>query len=703
MPNLSPQDTNVPIQLKTPLGDNVLLVRSIRGKEKVSGLFVFHLDLISENPGLEFDKTVGQNITAVLLLDDAGEERYFNGFITEFRYSGKDGQYYRYQATIRPWLWLLTRTSDCRIFQKTNMTVPDIIKDVFKINNMVDFDARLSATYRIWDYCVQYNESDFDFISRLMEQEGIYYYFEHKADKHVLVLADDASAHNPYAGYEEIQYLPDLDQGSATAKALNTWTAKQHMMPNMYATKDYDFENPKLPLLSKYSKQTGHEWPNFEPEIYDYPGEYVTGEEGKTYAEIRLQELMCQRERVHASGQCRGLVPGCMFTLWNYPRDDQNKEYLILSIEHEMNNHEFMSGAQEDITVYESKIEVIAKDKLPFRAPRKTRKPKVQGPQTAVVVGPKDDEANSEIYTDKYGRIKVQFHWDRYGDKDEKSSCWVRVSQLWAGAKWGGIHIPRIGQEVVVSFLDGDPDRPLITGSVYNANYMPPYELTTNKSQSGIKSRSTTGGSADNFNEIRFEDKIGEEELYIHAEKNHTNITENDRSENVGHDRSCKVGHDYKLDVGNDALVNIGYEGDAVGSYTMNVCKDRIETVSNGDYKIGVDTGSRELFIKSNDKVEVKGSRKEVIAKTLDSQCKDLKLTGSATMVAKSQSVKIHGAATTYIGDTAIKVSGTTIDVNGTTINITGSAGVNITCGGASVKLSAGGVKISGPMVNINT
>ena len=699
MPTFAPKDQNVPVKLVTPLGEHVLLARTVRGEERMSGLFKFNLHLISEDPGLEFSKIVGQKITVKLMLDEQ-KERYFNGYITEFRFSGKDGQYYRYEATMRPWLWLLTRTSDCRIFQ--NLKVSDLIKEVFKLNNMVDFELSLSEKYRVWDYCVQYNETDFDFICRLMEQEGMYYFFRHEAKKHVMVITDNANAHSVFPGYPKIQYIPDLEQGTVGMNTVNTWTAKQSMVPNKYAVQDYDFENPKTNLLSKYTKETGHDWPIADPEIYDYPGEYVKGDEGRTYAEIRLEQLLCQRERVQASGQCRGFSPGCTFELYDYPRADQNKEYLTISIRHEMNNHEFMSGEQEDTAVYECAIEVLAKDRLPFRAPGITPRPKVLGPQTAVVVGPKNDKANSEIYTDKYGRVKVQFHWDRYGQNDDKSSCWIRVSQLWAGAKWGGIHIPRIGQEVVVSFLEGDPDRPLITGSVYNANCMPPYELTANKTQSGIKSRSTTGGSADNFNEIRMEDKIGEEELYIHAEKNHTNITENDRNESVGHDRSCSVKHDYKLDVGNDALVNIGYGGDN-GSYTMKVSQNRTETVSKGNFKIAVETGKRELYVKSDDKVEVKGSRLEVIENTLDSQCKDLKLTGSTTMVAKSPDVKIHGATSTYIGDAKINVSGTTINVDGTTINITGTGAVNLTCGGSSVKLGPGGVKITGPMVNINS
>jgi len=698
------------IQFSYPFAGD-LLVRSIHGKERMSSLFEFRVDLTSADGNLDFKKLVGHQVTAKLRLGNAsdgdGGFRYFNGFITEFGYLGAESEdSFRYHATLRPWFWLLTRTSDCRIFQ--NKKVPDIIKEVFKFNNMVDYEENLKSTYREWEYCVQYNESDFDFISRLMEQEGIYYFFKHQDGKHILMMVDDGGAHVDYPGFAEVTYNPGYAAGSVVADSLHYCSEHNSIMPNIYALQDYDFINPKTPLLAKYQNiPSGYDWPLADPEIFDYPGEYVNRGEGSRYAEIRLQELQCQWERMQADGQCRGLSAGYTFTLKDSPRTEQNRKYLTIAVDHEMNNQDAkagrtsFTGQEETKFVYRCKVEAMFEPEgaRHFRAPRVTPKPIVRGPQTAVVVGPSGDE----IYTDEYARVKVQFHWDRYGLNDQNSSCWVRVSQIWAGAKWGGIHIPRIGQEVVVSFLEGDPDRPLITGSVYNANCMPPYALAANKTQSGIKSRSTLGGGTDNFNEIRMEDKIGNEELYIHAEKNHTNITENDRTESVGHDRSTKVGNDYTRNVGHDSLINVGYEGKSQGSYTMNVCKDRIESVSNGDYKIGVNTGSRELYVKSNDKVEVKGSRLEVIENTLDSQCKDLKLTGSTTMLAKSPDVKIQGASNTYIGDALIKISGTTIDVNGTTINITGTAGVNIACGGSSVKLNAGGVQITGPMVNINT
>lgn len=577
MSELKPSDADSPVRFISSLKDK-LLVRSAQGKEEMGRLFSFQLELISPSNELKFDDVVGQQVTIVLVLEDG--ERFFNGYITEFRYLGWDGVYSRYYATVRPWLWLLTRTTDCRVFQK--MTVPDIIKKVFKLNNMVDFRLNLSATYLDWDYCVQYNESDFNFVSRLMEQEGIYYFFEHESDKHVMVLADDASAHSDYPGFSKVQFNSAFQRMGSTPDTLDTWAAIQSIMPTKYAAKVYDFENPKADLLAKYNPDTsGHEWPIDDPEIFDYPGYYIDREGGKNYVEIRLQELQCQQERMRATGGCRGLSPGYSFELNAYARDDQNKEYLTISIEHEINNNAYFSGEGDMGPVYRCEVEVMDKKKLPFRTPRKTPKPIVQGPQTAIVVGP----SSEEIHTDEYGRVVVQFHWDRYGTKDENSSCWVRVSQLWAGTKWGGIHIPRIGQEVVVSFLEGDPDRPLITGSVYNANCMPPYALEGNKTQSGIKSRSTKEGGADNFNEIRMEDKIGEEELYIQAEKNENILVKNNKGEKVGNNETINIGNDRKETVGHDETIHVKNDrGETVDNdEELSVGNDRTRNVGNDE------------------------------------------------------------------------------------------------------------------------
>ena len=583
MSKLVPNDKNSPVRFVSTLGDD-LLVRSIQGKEKMGGLFVFQLELVSANKEISFDNVVGQQVTAVLVLDEG--ERNFNGIISEFRYLGFDGVYHKYYAIVRPWLWLLTRTSDCRVFQK--MTVPEIIEKILKLNKMVDYKVNLkkeSNEYRKWEYCVQYNESDFNFISRLMETEGIYYYFEHTAEKHIMVMADRNSAHSAFPGFEQVTFNSEVERLKTTLDSLDTWAAIQSFLPAKYASKVYDFENPKSDLLVPYiPPKRGHVWPIQEPEVFDYPGDFMTRKEGQDYTEVRLQEIQCQQERMKASGACRGLSPGYSFTLKDFPREDQNKEYLTISIEHDINNNAFFSNEGIMAPLYRCSIEVMpldAKSNVNFRTPRKTPKPRVHGPQTAVVVGPKGDE----IYTDEYGRVIVQFHWDRYGTSDENSSCWVRVSQLWAGTKWGGIHIPRIGQEVIVSFLEGDPDQPLITGNVYNANCMPPYTLPSDKTQSGIKSRRTLKGAADNFNEIRMEDKKGSEELYIQAEKNETILVKNDKSERVGHNEKINIGNDRSETVGNDETINVKHDREETvdNDETLSVGNDRERNVGNDE------------------------------------------------------------------------------------------------------------------------
>jgi len=670
MANLAPTDKNSPVRFVSPLGDD-LLVRSVQGKEEMGGLFVFQLELLSPNNELNFDNVVGQQVTTILVTEDV--ERFFNGYITEFRYLGMDDVYSRYHATVRPWLWLLTRTSDCRVFQK--MTVPDIIKQVFKLNNMVDFKVSLNAPYREWEYCVQYNESDFNFVSRLMEKEGIYYFFEHTSNKHILVLADDASAHVTYPGFAEIPFNAEFERLGQTIDSLDSWTAIQSIMPARYATKVYDFENPKADLLARYNpNKKGHVWPIDDPEIFDYPGDYVTRDDGKSYVEIRLQELQCQQERIHAAGGCRGLSPGYSFKLKEFPREDQNKEYLTIAVEHEITNDEFFANNGTLAPVYRCKVEVMDKKKLPFRTPRKTPKPKVQGPQTAIVVGPAADE----IYTDEYGRVIVQFHWDRYGTSDENSSCWVRVSQLWAGTKWGGIHIPRIGQEVVVSFLEGDPDQPLITGSVYNANCMPPYTLSANKTQSGIKSRSTTEGSPENFNEIRMEDKIGEEELYIQAEKNENILVKNDKTETVGHNETIQIGNDRQETVGNDETISVGNDRqESVGhDETLSVANNRTRNVGVDET---IDVGAKRSHTVGEDETITIGNNQ-------------------STTVANDQSVAAGGNRALDVGkDLSVSVGGSEDRSIGKKLVISAGDSILLECGSASISLKKNGdIKISG-------
>ncbi|MET0065409.1 MAG: type VI secretion system tip protein TssI/VgrG [Candidatus Thiodiazotropha sp.] len=593
--------SNRQLLIKTPLGPDELLILRMEAREEQGRLFEFTVDLLSDNESIVHDDLLGKPMTVEMDMVE-GSKRYFNGYVSRFTQVGHIAFFAHYRATLRPWLWFLTRTSDCRIFQ--NKKVPDIIKEVFRDNGFTDFEDKLSASYREWEYCVQYRETDFNFVSRLMEQEGIYYFFTHVDGKHTLILCDGYSSHSPLEAYTEIPYLPATESGSSRwTDYVYQWSYTKSVQPGRYAHTDYDFKKPKSDLAVNAPQPRGYTYSDLE--IYDYPGEYEETSDGDSYARSRIEEIQCGYEVLEGEGIARGLCTGGLFSLIEHPRGDQNREYLITSTTCYLHSDAFESVpeiAEGPLFTCEFRC---ADSKENFRTSRTTPKPMVQGPQTAVVVG----KAGEEIYTDEYGRVKLQFHWDRYGGRDENSSCWVRVAQVWAGKNWGAMHIPRIGQEVIVDFLEGDPDRPIITGRVYNADQMPPYGLPANMTQSGIKSRSSKGGSGENFNEIRFEDKKDEEQVYIHAEKNQDNVVENNettqvgvnRTENVGNDETISIGHDRTEDVGNNETITIGV--------------DRTETVgSNETVTIGsnrtVNIGSNKTEIVGINKVETIGAAK---------------------------------------------------------------------------------------------
>ncbi|NLI33215.1 MAG: type VI secretion system tip protein VgrG, partial [Deltaproteobacteria bacterium] len=514
--------------------------------EELSRLFRFELDLLSENHSISFEDLLGQKVTVRLELPH-DKNRYFNGFVTRFSQVGTVGNYALYNATVHPWLWFLTRNADCRIFQ--DKTVPDIIKQVFRDHGFTDFEETLSGSYRNWEYCVQYRETDFNFVSRLMEQEGIYYYFKHDKTKHTLVLADSISSHEPFPGYQEVPYRPP-DERVQDFETIYDWLMSKEVQPGTYVLNDFDFKKPRANMLVKSSQLRHHS--RAANEIYDYPGEYVNTEEGDTLVRARIQELQADYEQLQGQANARGLSVGCLFNLIDFPRKDQNREYLIVSATHYLESDQYESGMGGAGEIYTCSFSAMP-SMQPFRPPRTTPKPMVQGPQTAIVVGP----SGSEIYTEEYARVKVRFHWDRESKGDENSSCWIRVAQLWAGSRWGGIHIPRIGQEVIVEFLEGDPDRPIITGRVYNNDNKPPYDLPAKATQSGVKSRSSKNGNPNNYNEIRFEDEKGNEEILIHAERNMKTEVEHDEEHTVDHDRTILVKNDEKHDVMHDRTTTI--------------------------------------------------------------------------------------------------------------------------------------------------
>jgi type VI secretion system secreted protein VgrG len=531
----------------TPLAEDAVLLSAFSGDEGISRLFRFDLELLSVSDSIDFNAIVGQNVTVRLTLA-SGNDRYFNGFISRFSQGGRDRDLISYYAEMVPWLWFLTRKSDCRIFQK--MKVPDIVKQIFDEMNFKDYKLQLYGDFLEREYCVQYRETDFNFISRLLEEEGIFYFFEHQDGIHTLILANDPIEHRPCPDQPQGRYEGASGGAAQEDDIILEWRAQQEMRPGVYAQADYNFEQPSQVLQASITGKGSYE-------IYDYhPGEYRKVPEGDGLVRTRLQELESPTLVARGSSDCRAFTSGYCFDLTEHYRSDMNQAWVLTALRHTASQPgDFRSGtgfSQADFH-YRNCFECIPHS-TPFRPARITPHPVVQGSQTAVVVGP----AGEEVFVDQYGRVKVQFHWDRKGKKDENSSCWIRVAQNWAGKQWGAIFTPRVGQEVVVDFLEGDPDQPIITGRVYNAEQVTPYKLPDEKTKSTIKSNSSKGGGG--YNELRFEDAKGKEQVFIHAERNQDIRIKNDLYETVGAASHRKVGEDHLEEIGGD--LHLAVKGD---------------------------------------------------------------------------------------------------------------------------------------------
>ena len=575
------------MDIATPLGDGVLLFHGMRGREELGRLSEYHLDLLSPDGEIDVDAILGKNVTIKLALPD-DSTRYFNGFVTRFSQGEVHGRYHHYSATVHPWLWFLTRTSDCRIFQE--MTVPDIIKQVFADHPVADFKLELTSTYRKWTYCVQYRETDFNFVSRLMEQEGIYYYFRHTDGHNTMVLTDSCSKHVPCSGYEEIAYIPPERLARPELEHISKWQFSREVQPGVYVHKDYDLERPSVDL--KTQKILARKYAPSNYEVFDYPGEYLQKADGEQYASVRIDELGTQFETTNAVSNARGIAVGSLFTLGKCPRADQNREHLIVSANYDLEFSDYEALPAGSGSSYHCSFQAMSTQQQ-FRPRRTTPKPFVQGPQTAMVVGP----AGDEIYTDQYGRVKVQFHWDRLGKKDENSSCWIRVSHPWAGKGWGAVATPRIGQEVIVDFLEGDPDQPIITGRVYNAESQPPFGFPAGAVLSGIKSNTHKGSG---FNELSMDDTAGKERVFIHGQYNMDTVVEHDQTSTIHNCRTDRVDVDDSESIGNNQKWDVGVDRDAtIGSNeTLTVGANRTkdiganETVTIGGNRSATVSGS---------------------------------------------------------------------------------------------------------------
>lgn len=581
------------LDVETVLGPGAMLLIELTGQEHLSRLGEFNLRLKCKQPDIGPDRMLGQNLTARVELH-GGNARYFNGYTTRWNgptevrdsiQGAKETKAYVYEATVHPWLWFLTRQSNSRIFQ--NKTVPQIVQEVFQsYGGLASFTMNLMGSYPPTEFCCQYRETDFNFVARLLEQEGIYWFVEHENGKHSVTLVDSSSAHQPYPGYEEVRF--DRED-RARQEMLSTWFGRHEIQPGRYTVNDYDPLKPRTNLEAFADKAGPHPYNKFE--YFDWPAEYVKPQQGQSYARIRIDELHSNYQTFTGSGNVRGFQPGCAFTLARHPMEAYNAKHLIVGAVYASTGNAETSGASAGFE-FSSSITALP-FKQQFRPPRLTPKPVVQGPQTAVVVGP----SGEEIYTDEHGRIKVQFRWDRYGKADQNSSCWIRVSQAWAGNTYGALALPRLGQEVIVEFLEGDPDQPIVTGSLYNGENRPPYQLPDHKTRWGLKSRSSKGGGASNFNELRFEDKMGNEEVYLHAEKDQTLYTKKKRTEFVGDESHLQVKKDFveKLeadvhrDVKGDEMVKLG------GGFHVKVGSD---WQAKAGTKFAVDAG-QEIHLKA--------------------------------------------------------------------------------------------------------
>lgn len=667
------------LSLQTPLGEDELLLRGVTGKEELSRLYMYELEMVSLNANIDPSQIIGKNVRFVLKnLDDS--IRYFHGYVSRFTCRGTDDRLSIYVAEVVPWTWFLTQTRDCRIFQ--NKTIPDIIKQVLANYISAEYELKLGGSYPAWEYCVQYRESDFDFISRLMEQAGIYYYFRHEEDRHVMVLADSRSAYQNCAE-AEVTFADNLSGGDLDDKVLK-WEHSYTFRPSKASETDYNFEKPSASLRASTNTILPLDGAP-KTELYDFPGRYAQKPEGDAQIRVRMEEVEAAYDVVHGQSKCRTFFPGGRFTLTHHHSDaESGKQYVLTSVQFEAHQSgAFVTSKGKAQKEYENSFTCIPAT-ITYRPDRRTPKPVIKGIQTATVVGP----AGQEIHCDKYGRVKVQFHWDREGKKDDKSSCWIRVAQASAGAGFGAVVLPRITQEVVVQFLEGDPDRPIITGCVYNAEQMPPYTLPENKTRWVFKSNSTTGGGG--FNELRFEDKKGQEHIFIHAEKDQDIRVKNDTYEWIGRDRHLIVKRDQIEHVENNRSETVDAD------HMEKIGKDRHLQIEGKEAK--EITGSQSLVVNS-DVIEVfKANHSEQTTANYYLKADNIVIEALTNLTIK--------VGQTYI---ALESSGIKIGTTGTIelesigeTTIKGTAGLTAQSP-AQVQVKAGGIMtVQGSMVKIN-
>lgn len=634
--------TSLPVQITTPLGPNKVLVKRFEGEEQISGLFHYTIELYSEDSSLAFTDIVGQAVTLAIPLS-SGDQQYVNGVVGRFTQAGRDDRFITYVAELHPWLWLLTKNSDCKIYQ--NKSSVDIIKQVFSDLGFSDFVDKTTGTYDAREYCVQYRESSFAFVSRLMEEEGISYFFTHDESKHTLVLADDGSSWSSCPGLTSARFVGAQSDLASDDVVLNC-SIEQAVAVGQFKADDYNFTTPSTDLLATSSGADAKQ------SIYDYPGLYTDQSKGEKVTGIRLAAFEAEAKLLRGEGLCRSFHAGAKFALANHYRSDANTDYVLRWLSVKGTQHEYFNSFEAFPAT------------LTFRPPMVTPRPVIAGTQTATVVG----KSGEEIWTDQYGRIIVQFHWDQLGQNDEKSSCWIRVAQGWTGKLWGSLFIPRIGQEVVVSFLEGNPDRPLITGCVFNAEQTVPYTLPDEQTKSTIKTNSSKGGGG--FNEIRFEDKAGSEELFIQAQKDMNVTVLNDQTTTITNNRTVTINE-----------------------------KDDTLTISKGNRSVTLTKGSETLSVQGTRQLTVTGNETHTNKADYAGN-----VTGNFVLkVSGNLTIEASGSVTIKSGTDFTNQAGTSL-TNKAGTDMTNDAGVTLTNKAAASQTVDGGgmLTIKGGMVKIN-
>ncbi|WP_425093571.1 type VI secretion system Vgr family protein [Tropicimonas sp. S265A] len=647
------------VTLTGPLNAEILLKRA-RIDDRLSTLTQTVVEFTSLDPDIDLKEMIGQSHTLEIRLDDGSTRKHF-GSCTEAQFLYVENGTAHYSATLHPFLWFLTRTRESRIFQ--DMTVMEIVKEVLADRG---FSSRITdsttQTFDKREYCVQYRESDFQFISRLLEEEGVYYFLDHSGNGEKLVFADNVSAHSQVPGQSSIMFREPNDTAPFVADYLSVFGGTKTMVSAKVTLDDYDFAFPSRAQKSEATNNSDElRKPDYE--IFDYPGGFRTKELGTRFAKLRLEEADQQAETWQAFGYVRNMHAGGLFELTDHPRSAVNQEYLIVSsgviIEEDPGEAGALGGQLFNV---QSDIEVIPSE-TPFRPPRVTSLPDISGVHVAKVVG----KSGEEIYTDEYGRVKLKFFWDRYGKEDETATCWVRVATPFAGKNWGMIHIPRVGQEVVVQFEEGNPDRPIVTGMLYNGTNTPPYALPDNKTMQGLKTNKSKGGGG--FNELVFEDKAENEYVRLQSER------------------------DYHEIIKNDATISIGEGHKDKGDLTETVHRHKVQTLKTGDHTFKIEKGSQTVEIKKDRTETVQGKHTETITGNVKTTIKQ----GNETKTLN----KGNQTTTLKMGNHTEKLSlgNFSLKADAGKVTIQAMQSIELKVGANSIKIDMMGVTVKGMML----